>query len=1131
MVASDAIPANNVELEAARTRGIRIVRRAECLDLLCAGRQAVLVAGAHGKSTTSAMIAKVLETASAAPSFIIGANVPCLDDRRSRIGTGQHFVAEACEAYRNLAYFHPNVAVITNVDSEHLEHYGSQAKLDRAFVDFANRARPHGIVIANGDDEGVGRIQRKLSARVTTFGLGPGNDIGIGSYQFDKARSRFELHILGNRAGSIEIPMPGKHAIANALACVATCQALGIAFADIVKGLAAFTGLSRRWEDHGLIDGIHIVDDYAHHPSELRGSIETARALLSGGQRLVVAFQPQLFSRTRRLYRDFAEALVRSDHVLLLEVDPVGERNATSASSMLIGNEIRRLGGTVESLDDVDDLVDRAPRALADGDFLLVAGAGSIRTAATRLCRRLRAQTTAANSFAYRRARTNPVRRGSAPSAVASPRDSLEKSDTVVSLFRSQAMRGASRCAVSDRSREMTYAALDDRSDAVANMLRARGIARGFVAGVALGRSIDLIVVVVALAKLGAIYLPLDGSLPTERVRFMISKTGCKTLITWSQSKFDVAIGSIEKIYLDEPAHIETAAGDGEDAIPGSQPDNLAYICFTSGSTGYPKGVAISHRSLFGSILDITERFGISGNTRMAFNTAVGFDVSLAEMWMTLCGGGQLLVAGSSKPLFGERLTDFIQDNRVTHVALTPSVLASLPPRNPLLELECIICAGEACSQDLVDLWAPRRAFFNVYGPTEATIYATAARCRPGAKVTIGKALKHINTYVLGPNRELLGPSEAGELHLGGLGVAKEYIDLERESTEKFFALKLQDGRSDWVYRTGDLAQLEADGDLLFLGRLDNQIKLRGNRIELEEVEHSIRRIIGGMEAVVCVDESLTSKQLICFVVAQGHDDLDETAMRERLAEWLPGYMLPSRFVRIDEVPLTSSGKKDRQLLLSNYRDAARRMSESPRPVARISLSSVWDAFRIEPSEVENALRECSAVSDAAVAIRRDASGRPDSLIAYVEIRPGSDDPRLSSFLRERLPDYLIPSEIIPVEALPRLADGTIDRARLTQIDAAGTAPMVHSVDRLLLDEVAGIFELVVGTRKAGPNDNLASLGGDSLQAVAIAVEIENRFGTAVPLDVFEVTPTIRDLARWIAAQDLYSVDGRSSVD
>jgi len=1119
VVVSDAIPTDNVELDAARRRGVRILRRAECLNLLCAPHQAVLVAGAHGKSTTSAMIAKVLDTALTAPSFIIGANVPCLGDRRARMGIGKHFVAEACEAYRNLTYFHPDVAVITNVDSEHLEHYGSQAKLDRAFVDFANRSRPHGIVIANGDDEGVRRIRRNLAARVTTFGLERGNDVAVESYQFDRTGSRFEVSILGRMAGSIEIPMPGKHAIANALACVATCHSLGVAFDDIARGLVAFSGIPRRWEDHGLINGIQIVDDYAHHPSELRASVETARALVSDQQRLVVAFQPQLFSRMRRLYSEFAEVLVRSDHVFLLEVDPAGERNATFSSSALIGNEIRRLNGTVETFDDIDDFVDRAPRSVADGDFLLVAGAGSIRTAATLLGRRLRARTTFATASAPRRALTQPAPHGSAPPFAIGPWNALERTDTVVSLFRSHAARGASRFAVSDRSRGMTYAALDDRSDAVANTLRARGITRGFVAGVGLGRSIDLIVIVLALAKLGAVYLPLDGNLPMERVRFMISKTGCKILITWSGSKFDSAIGNIEKFYLDEPEFTETAAAvDVWDTAPGPHQENLAYICFTSGSTGHPKGVAISHRSLFGLISDITERFGITPNTRMAFNTAVGFDVSLAEMWMTLCGGGQLLVAGSSKSLFGDWLLDFVRDNRVTCLALTPSVLASLPPK-PLPDLECIICAGEACSQDLVDLWARQRAFFNVYGPTEATIYATVARCQPGVKVTIGKALKHINTYVLGPNRELLGPGEAGELYLGGPGVANGYIDLGQESAKRFFALEQEGGRREWVYRTGDLVKLETDGDLSFLRRLDNQVKLRGNRIELEEVEHSIRRIIG-VEAVVCVDDSMGSKQLICFVVAEAHEDIDGNAMRERLAEWLPDYMLPSHFVRIDGVPLTSNGKKDRQLLLSNARHRATVEPRSPAAAAPISLSSIWHAFRIEPSEIESALRKCSAVLDAAVTVRRDARGAPDSLVAYVEVRADADDLWLRSFLGTHLPDYLVPSAIIPVKGLPRLANGMIDVARLTQIDAASVTPTGHPVDRVLLDEVSGIFELVVGTRRAGPDDNLASLGGDSLQAVTIAVEIENRFGITVPPDVFEAAPTIYDLVRWIAAQD-----------
>jgi len=388
VVVSDAIPVDNVELEHAGRRAIPILRRAQCLDRLRGTKTSVLVAGAHGKSTTSAMIAKVLDTAAAAPTFVIGANVRALDNRRACIGAGDHFVAEACEAFGNLALFHPDVAVITNIDDEHIEHYGSQAKLDEAFRSFAMRTGPTGAVIAGGDDERLNRILSGVPA--TTFGFGPHNDISVASFAFDGTHSRFQLRLEDGTTHAIELPVPGKHAIANALACVASCRQLGIDIDRIAQGLASFTGVSRRWEDHGLVNGIHVIDDYAHHPTELRAAIETAQAVMDNGRRLVVAFQPQLYSRTRRLHKEFAGVLARCDHALLLEVDPGGERDAGAVRSALILDEIGKVGGSAEAYDGVDDFIDRAPRALRSGDLLLIAGAGNVRTAAPRLLQRLR---------------------------------------------------------------------------------------------------------------------------------------------------------------------------------------------------------------------------------------------------------------------------------------------------------------------------------------------------------------------------------------------------------------------------------------------------------------------------------------------------------------------------------------------------------------------------------------------------------------------------------------------------------------------------------------------------------------------------------------------------------------------
>jgi acyl carrier protein len=349
---------------------------------------------------------------------------------------------------------------------------------------------------------------------------------------------------------------------------------------------------------------------------------------------------------------------------------------------------------------------------------------------------------------------------------------------------------------------------------------------------------------------------------------------------------------------------------------------------------------------LFDLTSDIAERFHIGSGTKTLLNTPISFDVSLAEIFMTLCGGGQLIVADT--PLVGSRLAEFIAENEITHLATTPSLLATVP-LGSLPSLECIISAGEACPQQLIDAWAEGRLFFNAYGPTEATVYATAAQCHAGAAVTIGKALSHVRTYVMDQNLLAVQPGEPGELCLGGSGVADGYIGNDEESRKKFVDLSFGSRRqSERIYRTGDVVRLDADGDLLFLGRLDNQIKIRGIRIEIEEIEHSIKRIPGIVEAAVCVDESVgTTKELLCFAVTDSSEEFDAGDVSGQLSAWLPSSMIPTHIVRVDAIPLTANGKKDRRTALSRYRSKIVRRAEfisGPRNEVESELLSIWQA-------------------------------------------------------------------------------------------------------------------------------------------------------------------------------------------
>ena len=951
IVVSDAIPSSNVELSEARIRAIPVISRAECLDLLCKSKSAIMISGAHGKTTTAAMFATLLDQTGAEPSFIIGANVPILGNRRGRIAPGKHFVVEACEAFQNLTKYHPDVAVITNIDNEHVDHYGSQDKLDAAFLAFANRATIG--IVANGDDIGVERIIRKMTSPVTTFGFNETNQITITRLELDANGSRFDLRIGNQTIGTVFLPIPGRHMVMNALACIACAQLLGIKFDAIAAGVARFTGAQRRWQRYDAAGRIQLIDDFAHHPAEIATIADTARILLDPNQRLVIAFQPQLFSRTRRLVREFGRQLAKFDTVFLLDIDGAGERDPGDISSSLIASEIRKCGGTIEPFEDVDDLVRRGPELLMENDCLITAGAGSIRHAARRLASHYRAGQA---MFAI------PTAAPTMPPALSPSsinltahlphmaRGTQPPDATVLTLLLEQIARHPDRTAVSDGNRRISYAGLDVASDCLAQLLRDNGVSHDDVVGVRLRSSLELIVLLVGLAKIGAVYLPLDLSLPTERASFMLGKATARLLVTASDPPFETKTNELRVLGLDRIQHELAQPQSSHPTLAAATPQivggDLAYICFTSGSTGQPKGVAIRHSSLANLVLGIRDLFGINRDTRMILNTSISFDVSMGEIWMTLCGGGELRATGSLKPLIGERLGEFIEQNAITHIAITPTVLTTLS-WHPLPSLRCIISAGEACPQTLIDRWAPDREFFNAYGPTEATVYATVARCPAGAEVTIGKPLPNVIARVLDADLCDLGCGKEGELYLGGAGVVSGYIDLEAETRERFIDWSDRPGLTERLYRTGDTVRQHIDGSLTYLGRIDSQIKILGNRVELEEIEQTIMRHTSIIDVAVSFDERAGFRELICFPVMNSEDEFDWATVRDRLSKWLPAYMIPSVCVPVNEITLTVSGKKDRRSLLSSYRRKTVQRAEysGPRNDLEAKVAAIWKSL------------------------------------------------------------------------------------------------------------------------------------------------------------------------------------------
>jgi len=393
VVVSSAIRASNVELARARERGVRVLHRSEALALLMRGHRTVAVAGAHGKSTTSAMIAVALEHAGFEPSFAIGATVPGVPGAvgGARAGRGDVLVAEADESDGSFLNLAPELAVVTNVEPDHLDHYGDAAAFEAAFVAFARRVPADGWLIACADDDGARRLveaARDEGRQVVTYGFSSDADVHLTGFETrsDPGLSGVvelgtEVRALSGGPGTrvvqhLELAVPGEHNALNAAAAWCACRLLGVSSEAAAAGLAAFRGAGRRFDERGVVGGVRVVDDYAHHPTEVAALVRAARGVVTGG-RVLVLFQPHLYSRTRIFAAEFARALRLADVVVVTDVYGAREDPEPGVTGALITDRIPVEAGAVFVADRLAAARSIADRAQA-GDLVLTVGAGDV---------------------------------------------------------------------------------------------------------------------------------------------------------------------------------------------------------------------------------------------------------------------------------------------------------------------------------------------------------------------------------------------------------------------------------------------------------------------------------------------------------------------------------------------------------------------------------------------------------------------------------------------------------------------------------------------------------------------------------------------------------------------------------
>lgn len=385
VVVSSAVRPSNSEVREAARRQIPVIPRAEMLAELMRLRSSIAVAGTHGKTTTTSMIAFVLERAGLDPTAVIGGRLSAFGSN-ARLGGGELMVAEADESDRSFLKLNPTIAVITNIDHEHLDNYGSFEDLQQAFVDFANRVPFYGTVVACADDPNLVAVLPGVTRRVTTYGIdGADADITtanvvLGPFSAAATVRRRTRHANGVRTletlGVLTLGVPGRHNLQNALAAVAVGMDLGLSFDRVAAGLGEFRGVERRFDVRGESNGVLVVDDYGHHPTEIAAVLAAALELK---RRIIVAFQPHRFSRTAALRDAFGPALSRADYIVLTDVYPAGEDPIPGVTVESLAAAIRPcVRATVEVVPSLDDVVPAIVRVARPGDVVITLGAGSI---------------------------------------------------------------------------------------------------------------------------------------------------------------------------------------------------------------------------------------------------------------------------------------------------------------------------------------------------------------------------------------------------------------------------------------------------------------------------------------------------------------------------------------------------------------------------------------------------------------------------------------------------------------------------------------------------------------------------------------------------------------------------------
>jgi amino acid adenylation domain-containing protein len=483
-------------------------------------------------------------------------------------------------------------------------------------------------------------------------------------------------------------------------------------------------------------------------------------------------------------------------------------------------------------------------------------------------------------------------------------------------LVEKQVEQTPNQVAIRFKDKDITFKQLSELSSQFAGQLKAQKISKGDVVGLCLSRSPLWPIGMLAIWKVGAVFLPLEADLPNERLNYILKDSGCDLIVTQRQLESRFENSNVKTLCTDLDS---LAAQTPFTEILAHSTDSLAYIIYTSGTTGMPKGVQVKHKGLSNLAYCQFERLSFQPNQRILQAVSFNFDASLHDVTFAFLSGSRLCIADENARLPGPAMVDFLKKEKINFLTLPPSALETLPI-DELPDLHTILAVGEVCNASLVRRWAGKVKFFNGYGPTETTVGALIGECFPDEdKPTIGTPLANVKIYILDSRMKPVPIGAIGEIYVAGVGVAAGYLNQPEKTSKAFVNNPFSNSSNERLYKTGDKARYLEDGRVDFIGRIDGQVKISGKRIEVEEIESRSKAYSDVSSAAVIIHQSASAKKFIRLVVNL-KDDISSPQescrqLRRYLANYLPSYMLPSQILILKEMPMTINGKLDKTQL------------------------------------------------------------------------------------------------------------------------------------------------------------------------------------------------------------------------